>query len=387
PVRPIRGRGSMLLRTRRRWGLLLGLRPPVAMRVATWFVLRLHRLHVRRIAGIAALLLAWAAALALVRRGLGFSLGHRGHRLDFGPLLVVRATGLSRRSLAGHGGCLRLILRLRFPALRALHVRNRSRSGHHWASGPVVSLAGCRGGRRGQHGALGDRALRRRRHLCLLHLGPEDGEAVARDPGALMTLVRAHLGHLIARHRAANEALHLLHRHTPVHDPLINDLVFREAAGLAVDPFAVLARNRVLERPRVQETARRYEEVRVRRQRDRQRSGAEFDRRRQRRPADVVAPLLPGNPRRSVVVAGNPGPAVVGVFVPATIVIGRPAIRLGRDPDPAVVGPGPVAILIRTPGRRDGARRPDPTILRAFDPVAIGGQIVIEKTEVYRGTA
>src|SRR5205823_4626080 len=85
-------------------------------------------------------------------------------------------------------------------------------------------------------------------------------------------------------------------------------------------------------------------------------------RRRQRSPADVVVARLPVDPGRSPLVTRDPFPAVVGVVVPAAVVISRPAERLVGDPGPAEVGPHPVAVLIRVPRCDGDARGPDPAV-------------------------
>jgi hypothetical protein len=112
---------------------------------------------------------------------------------------------------------------------------------------------------------------------------------------------------------------------------------------------------------------------------------ADVDARRERRPADVVAAFLPGDPGGAPLVAGHPGPADLGVVVPAAVVVGGPAVGLVGDPGPPLVGPHPVAVLIGAPARGNGRGRPDPAVLRALDPVSVGGQVVVEESEVHRG--
>src|SRR6185312_2233109 len=107
----------------------------------------------------------------------------------------------------------------------------------------------------------------------------------------------------------------------------------------------------------------------------------------QRSPADVVVAFLPGDPGRSPVVAGNPGPADLRVLIPAAVVVGRPSIRLVGEPGPTLVAPDPVTGLIAAPARGHVARRPDPPVARALDPVAVGGETVVEKAEVDGGVA
>src|SRR5436305_2843452 len=102
-------------------------------------------------------------------------------------------------------------------------------------------------------------------------------------------------------------------------------------------------------------------------------------------PADVVVAFLPGDPGRTPVVAGHPGPTDLGVLIPAAVMVGGPAVGLVGEPGPPLVAPHPVSGLIGAPARGDRARRPDPAVARALDPVPVRRQAVVEEAQVHRG--
>ena len=71
--------------------------------------------------------------------------------------------------------------------------------------------------------------------------------------------------------------------------------------------------------------------------------------RRQRRPADVIVALSPGNPGRGPLIARNPNPTNAAQTRPASVVIGCPTEWLFRNPGPARVGVNPATVGVRTP--------------------------------------
>jgi hypothetical protein len=79
-------------------------------------------------------------------------------------------------------------------------------------------------------------------------------------------------------------------------------------------------------------------------------------------PSDVLIAVAPIDPGRSPHVTRNPEPAVVGVAVPPSVVIGDPApigLLIIGDPVPAVVTRvGPVTDRVRTPIARPIGRHP-----------------------------
>jgi hypothetical protein len=242
---------------------------------------------------------------------------------------------------------------------------------------------GLRGGRGRQHRTPGYRAVGRQRHPAPLHLRPEEGDPVVLEARAPVPLILTQIGDLIARH-AAGKPLDAVVRHAPVVDRVVAPVVAGDVAAPAIDPLAVRVRRRVVVDARRQEPVVRHEEVVVGRQPNVQRhTRPVVGIRRQGSPADVVVRLLPGDPGRRPIIAGDPLPTVVGVVIPATIVVGRPAVGLVRDPGPAVLGPHPAPVLIGAPGARHVARRPDPAVPRPFDPVAIRGEVVVEEAQVH----
>src|SRR5262249_42217023 len=76
------------------------------------------------------------------------------------------------------------------------------------------------------------------------------------------------------------------------------------------------------------------------------------------------------HPGRSPDVARRPVPAERGREAPASVVEGRPAPGLVRDPGPAVRRPGPVAVRVGRPARAH-ARRPDVAHLAFVAPMAV----------------
>ena len=246
---------------------------------------------------------------------------------------------------------------------------------------------GLPSGRGRQHRTTGHWTAGRRRHPGPLHLRPEELDLVVREARAPVALASIQVGDLIARH-AAIHPLDAVERHAPVVDRVVPPVVAGDVAAPAVDPLAVRVRRRVAVDVVRQEPALRHEEVVGGRQTDVQRHARPvIDVRRQGSPTHVVVRLLPGHPGRSPLLAGDPLPTVVGVVIPAAIVIGRPAVGLVRDPGPAVLGPDPAPVLIGAPGARHVPRRPDPAVPRALDPVPVGGEVVVEEADVHRAAA
>src|SRR5205807_1247566 len=91
----------------------------------------------------------------------------------------------------------------------------------------------------------------------------------------------------------------------------------------------------------------------------------------QRRPADVSAPGVPGNPGGSPLDLRHPVPAIFIGEIPTAIVIRRPGPGLIADPIPAGVGSLPVAAAIRTPIARNVARSPAAPIGADNHPFAV----------------
>src|SRR4029079_5869923 len=73
----------------------------------------------------------------------------------------------------------------------------------------------------------------------------------------------------------------------------------------------------------------------------------------ERRPSNVVAEPVPRHPRRSTHRAGVPAPSPRREIAPPAVVVG-PAPRLVRQPGPAPRRPGPAAVGVRLPADPDG---------------------------------
>ncbi len=203
-----------------------------------------------------------------------------------------------------------------------------------------------------------------------------------------MPLVPAQIADLEALHAAACPLLHAVDREAGVEDLIVEAVVAGEAAAAAIDAVTLPARGLEADETRLQEPVLRHEDEGVRREvQGDGHSRAVVVRGRQGSPADVVVARLPVDPGRSPLVAGDPAPAVVGVVIPAAVVIGRPAEGLVRDPGPAEVGPHPVARLVGAPRCGDSPRPPDPAVPRALDPVSVGGKVVVEEADVHVGPA
>src|SRR5262249_6702932 len=109
--------------------------------------------------------------------------------------------------------------------------------------------------------------------------------------------------------------------------------------------------------------------------------------RRQRRPADRLIALAEGDPRPAPYPPRDPDPAVLRIRGPTAVVEGPPTPGQVRHPGPpVVVRIDPVAVAVVGPPPGCHARRmPDFAILRAVDPVAVGGQFLMEGIDVDAG--
>ena len=112
-------------------------------------------------------------------------------------------------------------------------------------------------------------------------------------------------------------------------------------------------------------------------------AGLEHHLGRQRRPTDETAPPAPADPGGPPLRARHPGPAAVVLVVkPASVVKGNRTPGIRGNPGPAIIiGEHPVTERIGPPILRH-VRIPNPAIGFKLAPVAVRGQLVVEKAEV-----
>src|SRR5664279_5292336 len=121
----------------------------------------------------------------------------------------------------------------------------------------------------------------------------------------------------------------------------------------------------------------------VRRARDRHRRPdvpgyPDAERRRNRRPPDVVVPDVPRHPCWSPDGARDPDPAVGVRPAPRAVVVRVTAPRVVRHPGPAVLGVEPLPVQIRLPIPIDSSGAPTMAVASHGDPVTVRAQLVVE---------
>src|SRR6185503_21035412 len=102
-----------------------------------------------------------------------------------------------------------------------------------------------------------------------------------------------------------------------------------------------------------------------------------------RRPTDPAITLPPRHPRRAPRQIGCPHPATL--VDPVAVVIGRPAERIARDPQHAVVGVLPVAVRVRNVARLRRAEYP--AVRRVVVPGPIWIELIEEHVDAPDGVA
>lgn len=102
--------------------------------------------------------------------------------------------------------------------------------------------------------------------------------------------------------------------------------------------------------------------------------------RRQRRPADVIVALSPGNPGRRPFITRHPNPADAAQPRPASVVIGGPTKPLFGNPGPAGIGVNPAPVCVRSPVSRSFcfAGLPDVAVITRLKPRAVWIKLGIE---------
>ena len=109
--------------------------------------------------------------------------------------------------------------------------------------------------------------------------------------------------------------------------------------------------------------------------------GVKIDLRGERRPADVIVALAPGNPGRPPLVIGPPDPAeILQADPPAVVIRDRSKIFIG-DPGPARIGVSPIAVGVRPPIGIDPPRLPAIAVVVDVHPVPVGLEAVVEIRE------
>jgi hypothetical protein len=69
----------------------------------------------------------------------------------------------------------------------------------------------------------------------------------------------------------------------------------------------------------------------------------------ERRPAHVFRTFPPGDPGRGPLISWNPTPSVPTNIGPSAVVVGGPGKTFAGVPVPAVIGPNPVSVSVRSP--------------------------------------
>jgi hypothetical protein len=193
-------------------------------------------------------------------------------------------------------------------------------------------------------------------------------------------------GRIGDRDNRTRDLFDVLHEGSLVHHDIVYQVHYRLTGdiGGVVDNRQV-ERRRFDERldERFEERALIHEAEIARRQVDGQVHGARIEGlRRQRRPANVTVARAPGDQGRAPIVTGHPHPTVARIIDPAAVMIGRPAERLFRDPEPAILGHFPMPDSIGSPGSADADRNPDPAVISAQHPAAIRRQLGKEDPEI-----
>src|SRR5436853_7779134 len=98
----------------------------------------------------------------------------------------------------------------------------------------------------------------------------------------------------------------------------------------------------------------------------------------QRRPTDIAAAFMPGNPGRRPLRLRHPIPAELRTQIPAAVIIRGPAPRLFTGPIPASFRALPVTIAVRTPVRLDATRNPAAAITADDFPSPVLSEGLIE---------
>jgi hypothetical protein len=98
-------------------------------------------------------------------------------------------------------------------------------------------------------------------------------------------------------------------------------------------------------------------------------------------PSVVAATTSPGDPGRCPFIAGNPGPSVVFVVIPAAVVERSPSPGVVRYPGVSVVGHHPVAVGGIGMKIASHVGDPDPAIGAVVDPSAVRLKLIVKEIE------
>ena len=102
-----------------------------------------------------------------------------------------------------------------------------------------------------------------------------------------------------------------------------------------------------------------------------------------RRPSVIAASASPAYPGRCPFVAGNPGPSVEVVIIPASVMKGRPTPGEVRYPGISIIGHCPVTVGCIRMKVSTHIGYPDAPIVVVVDPSAMRAQFIIEYVERY----